>query len=108
MGSARIAVLGSVASAALLFGCSTNGAISAMDNAQGASATETVMASTTPQTIDNFMLVDQNLQAHELYRLADAPAIVIVSTANGCPIARSLTPALKALRDKYAAKGVEF
>jgi len=108
MSSAPIAVLGAVASAALLFGCSTNGAMSAKDNAQGAAATEKVMASSTPQTIDNFMLVDQNLQAHELYRLADAPAIVIVSTANGCPIARSLTPALKALRDKYAAKGVEF
>ena len=108
MGSARIAVLGTVASAALLFGCSTNNAMSAMDNAQGAAATEKVAATATPLTIDNFMLVDQNLQAHELYRLSDAPAIVIVSTANGCPIARSLTPALKALRDKYAAKGVEF
>ena len=108
MSSARIAVLGTVASAALLFGCSTNSAMSAMDKAQGAAATEKVAASAMPQTIDNFMLVDQNLEAHELYRLSDAPAIVIVSTANGCPIARSLTPALKALRDKYAAKGVEF
>ena len=108
MSSARIAVLGTVASAALLFGCSTNSAMSAMDNAQGAAAIEKVAVSAMPQTIDNFMLVDQNLQAHELYRLSDAPAIVIVSTANGCPIARSLTPALKALRDKYAAKGVEF
>ncbi len=108
MSSARIAVLGTVASAALLFGCSTNSAMSAMENAQGAAAIEKVAVSAMPQTIDNFMLVDQNLQAHELYRLSDAPAIVIVSTANGCPIARSLTPALKALRDKYAAKGVEF
>jgi hypothetical protein len=107
MSSARIVVLGTVASAALLFGCSTNGAQSAMDNATGASATETA-AVATPATVDNFMLVDQNLQAHELYRLADAKAIVIVSTANGCPIARAMTPALKALRDKYAAQGVEF
>jgi|KBSMisStandDraft_5_1062788.scaffolds.fasta_scaffold70305_2 hypothetical protein len=107
MSSARIVVLGTVASAALLFGCSTNGAQSALNNAQAASATETASVAT-PATVDNFMLVDQNLQAHELYRLADAKAIVIVSTANGCPIARSLTPALKALRDKYAAQGVEF
>ena len=107
MSSARIVVLGTVASAALLFGCSTNGAQSAMDNATGASATETATAPM-PATVDNFMLVDQNLQAHELYRLADAKAIVIVSTANGCPIARGMTPALKALRDKYAAQGVEF
>ncbi len=108
MSSARLVVLGTVASAALLFGCSTNGAMSAMDNAQGAAATEKMASSAAPQTVDNFMLVDQNLQAHELYRMADAPAIVIVSTSNGCPIARSMTPALKALRDKYAAKGVEF
>jgi hypothetical protein len=107
MSSARIVVLGTVASAALLFGCSTNGAQSALDNATGASATEVATAAT-PATVDNFMLVDQNLQAHELYRLADAKAIVIVSTANGCPIARAMTPALKALRDKYAAQGVEF
>ena len=107
MSSARIVVLGTVASAALLFGCSTNGAQSAMEHAQGASATETA-AVAMPATVDNFMLVDQNLQAHELYRLADAKAIVIVSTGNGCPIARSMTPALKALRDKYAALGVEF
>jgi hypothetical protein len=107
MTSARIVVLGTVASAALLFGCSTNGAQSAMENATGASATETATAPM-PATVDNFMLVDQNLQAHELYRLADAKAIVIVSTANGCPIARAMTPALKALRDKYAAQGVEF
>ncbi len=100
-------MLGTVASAALLFGCSTNGAQSALDHAQGASATEAATAAM-PATVDNFMLVDQNLQAHELYRLADAKAIVIVSTANGCPIARAMTPALKALRDKYAAQGVEF
>ena len=75
MSSARIVVLGTVASAALLFGCSTNGAQSAMDNAQAASATETASVAT-PATVDNFMLVDQNLEAHELYRLADAKAIV--------------------------------
>src|SRR3546814_422917 len=107
MSSARIAMMGTVASAALLFGCSTNGAVSALDNAQAASATE-VAATPMPTRVDNFMLVDQNLRAHELYRLADAPAVVIVTTGNGCPIARSMTPALKALRDKYAAKGVEF
>ncbi|MDB5423546.1 MAG: hypothetical protein JWQ29_962 [Phenylobacterium sp.] len=108
MRSARILVLGTAASAALLFGCSTHGARSALDSAQAASSTETAAAAA-PATVDNFMLVDaQNLQAHELYRLADAPAIVIVSTGNGCPIARSMTPALKALRDRFAGKGVEF
>jgi hypothetical protein len=105
--SARLGVLGVAASALLVYGCSTNGAQSAMEHAQGAAAVESAAA--TPTTIDNFMLVDaQKLEAHELYRMADAPAIVIVTTGNGCPIARGMTPALKALKAKYAAKGVEF
>jgi mono/diheme cytochrome c family protein len=40
--------------------------------------------------------------------MADDKAIVLVSTGVGCPIARSITPAIKALRDKYKAQGVEF
>ena len=65
--------------------------------------------SATPAKVDNFMLVDaQNMEAHELYRMADDKAIVLVSTGVGCPIARAMTPALKALRDKYAAQGVEM
>ena len=63
MSSARIVVLGTVASAALLFGCSTNGAQSALDNATGASATEVATAAA-PASVDNFILFDQNLHAH--------------------------------------------
>ena len=49
-----------------------------------------------PARVDNFMLVDaQRLEAHELYRLGDAKAIVLVSTGVGCPIARAMTPALR-------------
>jgi hypothetical protein len=39
--------------------------------------------------VDNFMLVDQDLVAHELYRLGDAPAVVIVAQANGDAVVRS-------------------
>jgi hypothetical protein len=96
---ARFGVLGLMASAALVFG--------ATNHATTAQATETAMA-TMPATADNFLLVDQNLQAHELYRMGDAKAIVLVSYGVGCPIVRSMTPALKALRDAYAKQGVEF
>jgi len=112
MMSARIGVLGAAASALLVYGCSTNGA-SGVDQVRGAAGNDNLTlaagaAAATPATVDNFMLVDaQNLEAHDLYRLADAKAIVLVSTGNGCPIARSMMPALKALRDKYAAQGVE-
>ncbi|MFC3078438.1 redoxin family protein [Phenylobacterium terrae] len=61
-----------------------------------------------PASVDNFMLADQNLDSHELYRLADAKAVVIVTHGNGCPVMRNTNPAIKALRDKYKAQGVEF
>ncbi|HXA39415.1 MAG TPA: redoxin domain-containing protein [Phenylobacterium sp.] len=106
--SARLGVLGAAASALLVYGCSTGSASNALQSAQGASATETMAMSATPARVDNFMLVDaQKMEAHELYRMADDKAIVLVSTGVGCPIARAMTPALKALRDKYAAQGVE-
>jgi mono/diheme cytochrome c family protein len=107
MMSARIGVLGAAASALLVYGCSSAEAVNALATGQSAAASEK-LASAKPATIDNFMLVDaQHLEAHELYRLSDAKAIVLVSTGVGCPIARAMTPALKALRDKYAAQGVE-
>ncbi|WP_372786692.1 redoxin domain-containing protein [Phenylobacterium sp.] len=105
--SARIGVLGAAVSALLVYGCSSTEAVNALATGQSASTTET-MASAKPATVDNFMLVDaQKMEAHELYRLSDAKAIVLISTGVGCPIARGMTPAIKALRDKFAAQGVE-
>ena len=63
--------------------------------------------STTLRNVDNFVLVDANLEAHELYRMSDASAIVLVTQANGCPIVRGLTPLLVALKEKYGEKGVQ-
>ncbi|TAL28544.1 MAG: hypothetical protein EPN98_22985 [Phenylobacterium sp.] len=54
------------------------------------------------------MLVDANLEAHELYRMNDASAVVLVTQANGDAVIRGLAPQLKALADTYGAKGVEF
>ena len=62
----------------------------------------------TPQTVDNFRLTDTSLQGQELYRLADAPAVVLVTYGDGCPIVRNSVAALNALKAKYAGKGVEF
>lgn len=108
MMSARLGVFGAAVSALLVYGCSTAPtATAALDGGKMASAIEAMPM--TPQRVDNFMLVDaQKLEAHELYRMSDAKAIVLVSTGVGCPIARAMTPALKALRDKFAAQGVEM
>jgi len=102
MMSARLGVLGAAVSALLASG------FAAAPSADKAPAETASAMSPTPARVDNFMLVDaQKMEAHELYRMADDKAIVLVSTGVGCPIARAMTPALKALRDKYAAQGVE-
>jgi peroxiredoxin len=61
-----------------------------------------------PRKVDDFRLTDQNLHSHELRRLKDASAIVLVTQQNGCPVSRNTAASVKALQDQYAAKGVEF
>src|SRR5262245_3750936 len=58
--------------------------------------------------VANFKLSDQNGQAHELYRSSDKKAIVVMIQGNGCPIVRHAMHALKDIRTKYQAQGVEF
>jgi hypothetical protein len=58
--------------------------------------------------VDDFRLSDQNGDSHTLYYRADARAIVLMVYGNGCPIVRQAWPALKALRERYASRGVEF
>ncbi|MBW8815986.1 MAG: redoxin domain-containing protein [Caulobacterales bacterium] len=65
-------------------------------------------AAVTPAMVDNFMLVDANMEAHELYRLSDAPAVMIVSQANGDAVLQRAAGELKALAAGYQPKGVEF
>jgi hypothetical protein len=59
----------------------------------------------TPARVDNFRLVDADGKAHELYRLKDASAVVMI--ANGADLKKS-AKALESLRATYAARGVEF
>ena len=98
MKTLRPAIL--LASTALLGSCAAAGqqAASAPDHASLAAATAPVQA-------DNFMLVDQDLEAHELYRLADARAVVLVTHSVGDAVVRGLTPSLNALATKHP--GVE-
>lgn len=106
MSATRLLVLGLLASAALVFGSAYDTAARSVP-AQGSGAT----ASTTtakPVVVDNFMLVDATLEAHELYQLSDAPAVVIVTQANGDAVVRGFAPQLKSLTLAYGPKGVEF
>jgi hypothetical protein len=91
-----------LATTALVAGC-------ARDSQQAALTGSAINASATaPASVDNFMLVDANLEAHELYRMTDASAVVIVTQANGDAAIRGLAPQLKTLASTYGAKGVEF
>lgn len=106
MKTVRFAALGTAAMAALLFGCTTDGAA---PNALSAGAqVSAVEASSASATVDNFMLADTSFMGHELYRMSDAKAIVIVSHGVGCPISRSLTPAVMALKKAYEGRGVQI
>ncbi|MBL8769836.1 MAG: redoxin domain-containing protein [Phenylobacterium sp.] len=100
---ARLGLAALLASTAVISSCATDQSTTAAltGSAVGASVT-------TPATVDNFMLVDANLEAHELYRLADAPAVVIVTQANGDAVLRGEASALNAMAKAYGAKGVEF
>ena len=102
MNSAKLGVLALLASAAALYGFTSD------TTASNASAHSSGASATAAAKIDNFMLVDADMEAHELYRLADAKAVVIVTQANGDAVVRSLAPALKSLKAAYGAKGVEF
>ena len=95
MNGARLGVLALLASTAAVVGCSSDATSpNALTHGAGVAAT----AAAAPASVDNFMLVDQNMEAHELYRLADAKAVVIVTQANGDAVMRGLSPALAPAR----------
>ena len=58
--------------------------------------------------VDNFMLLDHQGAAHELYYYADAPAVVLIVQGNGCPIVRNALADYRAVSNAYAPRGVEF
>lgn len=57
--------------------------------------------------VPNFRLLDQRGDSHELYRQADARAVVLFVQGNGCPIVRQSYPALERLR-KANKRDVRF
>ena len=64
--------------------------------------------SAAPQMVDDFRLPDQNLLGRQLYRLADAKAVVLITYASGDAAIRADAKIYAALQDAYKARGVEF
>jgi len=60
------------------------------------------------QTVDDFLLPDQHYLGRQLYRMSDAPAIVLISYASGDSVVKRDAPQYMALKAAYAPKGVEF
>ena len=58
--------------------------------------------------VDNFMLLDHDGKAHELYYYSDASAVVLIVQGNGCPIVRNALPDYRAISDAYADRNVRF
>ena len=103
MMSARWGVTGAVASALLVYGFAA--APGALQPASAAAAAETASRAT---RVDNFLLVDADLRAHELHRMSDRKAVVLITQSNGDAALRGQVGALKALKAAYADKGVQF
>jgi hypothetical protein len=74
----------------------------------GALVSMPVHSSSTEERVDNFVLLDQRGESHELYYYSDASAIVLIVHGNGCGIIRASWPTFSAVRDRYAAAGVRF
>ncbi|MEM9621923.1 MAG: redoxin domain-containing protein [Pseudomonadota bacterium] len=65
-------------------------------------------ALTVNERVENFRLSDHLGRSHELYYHSNAKAIAVMVQGNGCPIVRNAMPGFKALRDQFAAQGVQF
>ena len=98
MKGARYLVAASATALALVMG------YSGMNGAHLSAAS----AASEGQKVPNFRLADENLIAHDLYSMADAPAVVLITQGDGCPVVRNDVAAFNALKAKYAPKGVEF
>ncbi len=87
--------------------CAQPGTVSGADSAAVAVAAQEPMAEVAAR-IDNFRLVSAEGRAHEIGRLKDATAIVVVMHAAGSPDVAKIAAPLEALKAEWAPKGVEF
>jgi len=67
-----------------------------------------LVQATPSQRIGDFALLDQTGKHHKLSWYGDQKAIVIFVQGNGCQIVRNSVPQLRAIRDEYTDRGVQF
>jgi peroxiredoxin len=66
------------------------------------------LAAVVGKKVADFTLMDQDGLSHELYRLKDKKAVVLMTQFNGCPIVRLAVPALRELKSNAAYGDIEF
>jgi hypothetical protein len=79
----------------------------ALGAALAAGAIGNALALSPGETVDNFRLLDQRGDSHELYYLSDMKAVVLMVQQNGCKESSGSIARLNELRDQYKARGVE-
>lgn len=82
--------------------------VATTESAPQNTASHPVNVSAVGMRVDDFQLIDETGTAHQLYYYDDAPAIVLMTQGNGCPIVRNAMPALREVRDAYADSGIKF
>ena len=60
------------------------------------------------ERVDNFALLDQHGQAHELYYLSDAKVVALMAHSGACPSFAAHQSAFEAAADAFADRGVAF
>jgi peroxiredoxin len=58
--------------------------------------------------VKDFQLPDTNGKVHQLYKMSDKKAIVLMTQGNGCPIVRLAMPPLREVQTTFQSRGVEF
>jgi peroxiredoxin len=77
--------------------------------AGGPSSKPSAVAGLTPGgKVDNFRLLDNAGQSHQLYYLTDKKAVVLIAQGNSCSANAKTLPDIKSMRDKYSTQNVEF
>ncbi|MFT5691047.1 MAG: peroxiredoxin [Oceanicoccus sp.] len=99
-------VLGAVAVTVLLSSLGQFLGFSLISKAEAGTSASTTSIVGMP--VDDFELLDHTGAAHRLYYDTSAPAIVLMTQGNGCPIVRNAMPAMRKVRDSYADKGIKF
>lgn len=59
-----------------------------------------------PIKIEDFHLLDQEGRSHFLHRQTKSKAVVLIATANGCPVVKEAVPRIKALQERFGKEGV--